>query len=75
MLLLLGLCCKVGNEIVPVLGLLQTTKSHLGAWDVLLWVLEILELILVSNAHQSRLADLTRVSLFHSMPFCLFASE
>lgn len=34
---------KVGNEIVPVLGLLQTSKRHLGSGNVLLWVLEVLE--------------------------------
>lgn len=35
----------VRDEIIPVLILLQTTKGHLGAWDVLLWVLKVLELI------------------------------
>ena len=33
----------VGNEVVPVLGLLQTSESHLGSRDVLLRVLEVLE--------------------------------
>lgn len=35
---------EVGDQVVPVLGLLQATESHLGARDVLLRVLEVLEL-------------------------------
>jgi hypothetical protein len=31
------------NEVVAVLGLLETTESHLGSGDVLLGVLEVLE--------------------------------
>ena len=34
----------IRDEIVPILGLLQAAKSHLGARNVLLWVLEVLEL-------------------------------
>ena len=32
------------DKVVPVLGLLQSTESHLCARDVLLWVLQVLEL-------------------------------
>jgi len=42
---LLGLLLEVGNEVVAVLGLLETAKGHLGARDVLLGVLEVLELV------------------------------
>lgn len=31
------------NQVIPVLGLLQATKGHLGAGDVLLGVLEVVE--------------------------------
>ena len=31
------------NQVIPVLGLLQAAKGHLGAGDVLLGVLEVLE--------------------------------
>lgn len=41
---------SVRDEIVTILGLLQATKGHLGAWDVLLWVLEVGELQAVSRA-------------------------
>lgn len=40
-------CLSFGYErdqVVPVLGLLQSTESHLGAWNVFLRVLEVLEL-------------------------------
>jgi hypothetical protein len=46
---LLGLFAEVGDQIVPVLALLQTAKSHLGARNVFLGVLEVLELGKVSN--------------------------
>jgi hypothetical protein len=36
---LLGLVLKEGDEVVAVLVLLETTKGHLGAGDVLLGVL------------------------------------
>jgi hypothetical protein len=36
---LLGLVLKEGDEVVSVLGLLETTKGHLGTGDVLLGVL------------------------------------
>lgn len=29
---------SIRYQIVPILGLLQTTKRHLGAWDVFLRV-------------------------------------
>jgi hypothetical protein len=35
---------EVGDEVVSVLGLLETAEGHLGARDVLLGVLEVLEL-------------------------------
>jgi hypothetical protein len=36
---------EVGDEVVSVLGLLETAKGHLGARDVLLGVLKVLELV------------------------------
>lgn len=36
---LLGLLLEVGDEVVPVLGLLETGEGHLGTRDVLLGVL------------------------------------
>ena len=33
------------NEIVPVLVLLQATKSHFRAWDVFLGVLKVFKLV------------------------------
>ena len=45
---LLGLVLEEGDEVVTVLGLLETTEGHLGAGDVLLGVLEVLELSSVS---------------------------
>ena len=41
---LLGGLLEVGDEVVPVLVLLQAAESHLGAGDVLLGVLEVGEL-------------------------------
>lgn len=41
---LLGLFPEESDQVVPVLGLLETTESHLGARNVLLWVLKVLEL-------------------------------
>lgn len=40
---LFGVFLEVGDEVVPLLRLLQTTKGHLGTGDVLLGVLEVLE--------------------------------
>jgi len=40
---LFGLVLEEGDEVVAVLGLLETTEGHLGARDVLLGVLEVLE--------------------------------
>jgi hypothetical protein len=48
---LLGLLAQVGDQIVPVLALLETTEGHLCAWDVLLWVLEVLELSSIISIH------------------------
>jgi hypothetical protein len=41
---LCGLVLEIGDEVVAVLGLLQATEGHLGAGNVLLGVLEVLEL-------------------------------
>lgn len=41
---LLSLLSQKGDEVVAVLGLLQATEGHLGAGNVLLGVLEVLEL-------------------------------
>jgi hypothetical protein len=35
---------NIRDQVVPVLILLETTECHLRAWNVLLWVLEVLEL-------------------------------
>lgn len=40
---LFGLLVEEGDEVVAVLGLLETTEGHLGAGDVLLGVLKVLE--------------------------------
>lgn len=45
---LFGLLLEEGDEVVPVLGLLEATEGHLGAGNVLLGVLEVLELWSVS---------------------------
>lgn len=41
---LFGLLLEEGDQVVAVLGLLETTEGHLGAGNVLLGVLEVLEL-------------------------------
>ena len=46
---LFGLLLEEGDEVVAVLGLLETTEGHLGAGNVLLGVLEVLELGRVSS--------------------------
>lgn len=33
---------QVGDNVVSVLWLLQSTKSHLGTWNVLLWVFQVI---------------------------------
>jgi hypothetical protein len=35
---------EVGDEVVALLDLLDTSKGHLCSWNVLLWVLEVVEL-------------------------------
>lgn len=40
---------SIRDQVVPVLILLQSTESHLCSWNVLLWVLEVFELLLVRN--------------------------
>jgi hypothetical protein len=42
---LFGLVLEEGDQVVAVLGLLETTEGHLGAGNVLLGVLEVLELL------------------------------
>lgn len=41
---LFGLLLEEGDQVVSVLGLLETAKGHLGTRNVLLGVLEVLEL-------------------------------
>lgn len=41
---LFGLLLEEGDQVISVLGLLETTKGHLGTGNVLLGVLEVLEL-------------------------------
>jgi hypothetical protein len=45
---LFGLILEEGDEIVAVLGLLETAERHLGTGNVLFGVLEVLELYQVS---------------------------
>lgn len=40
---LLGCSLKISDEVSTFVRLLQASKDHLGSWDVLLWVLEVLE--------------------------------
>lgn len=40
----IGSDVNIRDQVVAILGLLETAERHLGAGDVLLWVLEILEL-------------------------------
>lgn len=47
-----GLFCFIaeeGNEVVPVLALLQATESHLGAWYILFGILKIFKLTSVPS--------------------------
>ena len=44
---LLRLILQERYQVVPVLVLLETAECHLGAWNVLLWVLEVLKLATV----------------------------
>jgi hypothetical protein len=46
---LLGLVLEEGDQVVAVLVLLETAEGHLGARDVLLWVLEVLKLGKISR--------------------------
>lgn len=79
----IGQSKHVRDQVVPVLVLLQTTEGHLGARNVLLGVLKVGELemaMLASRTSKERLRKdknpeiHTRVSSFHSIPFCLLAS-
>lgn len=65
----------VGDKVVSIFLLLETTEGHLGAWNVLLWVLEVLEqsvlvpsdtLSLVSVSVVEAL-DLARLSTNHTV--------
>ena len=73
---LLGLLAEMGDQVIPVLRLLQAAECHLGSGNVLLWVLEVLKLDDVSldarSPHEQ--LRLTRVSSFHVIAFCLLAS-
>lgn len=73
---LFGLLLEEGDEVVAVLVLLETTEGHLGAGNVLLGVLEVLELGCVSldKGRTRSGASPTRVFSSHVMPFCLLAS-
>lgn len=42
----------IRDQVVPVLGLLEATESHLGTWDVFLWILEVFELRRMLTATQ-----------------------
>ena len=48
---LLRLILEESDEIVPVLAFLETAECHLGAWDVLLRVLEVVELPRLLASH------------------------
>lgn len=37
--------CDIRDQVVAILLLLESTEGHLGAWDVLLWVLKVLKLV------------------------------
>lgn len=73
---------SVRDQVVPVLLLLQATKSHLGSGNVLFGVLEILKLHgkkcsvsgLCNPPPGDGRAELTRVSSVQTTPFCLLAS-
>jgi hypothetical protein len=74
---LLGLILEEGNEVVSVLGLLETAKGHLGAGNILLGVLEVLKLwptLGLEGRNNVRESIHTKVFSSHVMPFCLFAS-
>lgn len=54
------------DEIIPVLALLETAEGHLGARDVLLWVLEVLKLFPKLARHLVQTLYL-RVLLYQSL--------
>ena len=49
---------NIRDQVIPVLALLQATKSHLGAWDIFLWVFKILKL----EIHQRDLSTIVKPS-------------
>jgi hypothetical protein len=75
---LFGLLLEEGDQVVTVLGLLETTKGHLGAGNVLLGVLEVIELCCISLSCSVRFAfpwrERTREPSSQVTPFCLLAS-
>lgn len=46
---LFGLVAEEGDQVVPILRLLQSTESHLGTGDIFLGVFEVFELFIVSK--------------------------
>ena len=56
----------VRDEIVPVLALFQTAEGHFGAWNILLWVLEVFEL---SFQITSASADISERQKSYQGPF------
>jgi len=57
---LFGLLLEEGDEVVAVLGLLETTECHLGTGDVLLGVLEVLKLGCISPYPNNWFATVVR---------------
>lgn len=68
----------VRDQVVPVLGLLQTPERHLGTRNILLGVLQILilsqQLETKGNQGPIFMDGRTKVSSAHLMPLALFAS-
>lgn len=56
---LFGSLDKVSDKVVSVLGLLKTTVSHLGTWDVLLWVLKVVGHVLLGPGDASSLVGVS----------------
>lgn len=74
----IGRVLSVRDQVIPILGLLQSTERHLGTRNVFLGVLEVFELHNPSaTARRSsvlRVLLRTKVSSFHSIALFLFAS-
>lgn len=73
---LCSLLLEESNQIIAVLGLLETAKCHLGARNVFLWVLEIFKLMhmLVQERYDISILVLTKVPSSHVTALFLFAS-